>query len=151
MSCNVLLHDYTRHNRILPLDGSMRPAERPTSAVILAILLKQSMKLRNARWVSMHEVDVRMTLGKRVPLGRLQKLMSRHSSVCFVQPVPNIWNVVIADVRQEQKNFPHRPTNGLTHTIEMWETSNSSSPSFGVVTETPGRSEALEHGIILFT
>jgi hypothetical protein len=27
----------------------------------------------NARWVSVHEVDVRMSLGKLVPLGRLKK------------------------------------------------------------------------------
>jgi hypothetical protein len=29
----------------------------------------------NARWVSVHEVDVRMSLGKLVPLRRLQEIL----------------------------------------------------------------------------
>jgi hypothetical protein len=33
------------------------------------------MGLRNARWVSVHEVDVRLSLGKSVPLGRLQEIL----------------------------------------------------------------------------
>jgi hypothetical protein len=33
------------------------------------------MGLRNARWVGVHEVDVRMSLGKLVPLGRLQEIL----------------------------------------------------------------------------
>jgi hypothetical protein len=31
------------------------------------------MGLAIARWVSVHEVNVRMSLGKRVPLGHLQE------------------------------------------------------------------------------
>jgi hypothetical protein len=54
----------------------MRPAERPTSAVILdPTKQKQSPRLENARWMSVHKVDARLSLGKRVPLGRLHKLM----------------------------------------------------------------------------
>jgi hypothetical protein len=33
------------------------------------------MGLKNARWVSVHEVDIRMGLGKLVPLGRLQEFL----------------------------------------------------------------------------
>jgi hypothetical protein len=29
----------------------------------------------NARWMSEHEVDVRMSLGKIMPLGRLQEIV----------------------------------------------------------------------------
>jgi hypothetical protein len=35
----------------------------------------------NARWVSVHEIDVRRSLGKRVPLGHLEKIMRRHSTM----------------------------------------------------------------------
>jgi hypothetical protein len=49
----------------------MRLAERPTSTVILAPLLKELLGLKNARWVSVHEGVVRMSIGKRAPLGRL--------------------------------------------------------------------------------
>jgi hypothetical protein len=67
MSSNVLLQDSTRHTRTLPLLihkhvrglGSFSP------------LLTQLLGLRFARWVSVHEVVVRMRLGKRVTLGRL--------------------------------------------------------------------------------
>jgi hypothetical protein len=31
--------------------------------------------LRDARWVSVHEVNVRLSLGKLVPIGRLQEIM----------------------------------------------------------------------------
>jgi hypothetical protein len=48
----------------------MRSIARLTS-VVLAPLLKQLLGLENARWMSVHEVVVRLTLGKRVPLGRL--------------------------------------------------------------------------------
>jgi hypothetical protein len=33
------------------------------------------MGLRNARWISVHEVYVRMSFGKLVPLGRLQEIL----------------------------------------------------------------------------
>jgi hypothetical protein len=42
----------------------MRHVERPTSAVILAPFVKQSLGLGNARWVSVYEVDARMSNGK---------------------------------------------------------------------------------------
>jgi hypothetical protein len=29
----------------------------------------------NARWVSVHEVDVRLSLGQLMPLGRLQEIL----------------------------------------------------------------------------
>jgi hypothetical protein len=37
--------------------------------------MKHLLGLRHARWVSVHEVDVRLTLGKLVPLGRLQEIL----------------------------------------------------------------------------
>jgi hypothetical protein len=40
------------------------------------LTLKQLHGLRNAHRVSVHEVDVRMSLGKYVPLGRLQELVT---------------------------------------------------------------------------
>jgi hypothetical protein len=33
------------------------------------------MGLMNARWLSVHEVNVRLSLGKLVPLGRLQEIL----------------------------------------------------------------------------
>jgi hypothetical protein len=59
----------------------------------------------NARWVSVHEVDVRLSLGKLVPLGRLQEILKRRSSMHLVQPVPDMWNVVITEVRNEEQVF----------------------------------------------
>jgi hypothetical protein len=53
----------------------MRQAGRPTTAVVLAPLHKYLMRLGNARWMSVHEVDVRMSMGKCMPLGRLQKII----------------------------------------------------------------------------
>jgi hypothetical protein len=41
------------------------------ASVVLTPLLKQLLGLKNARWMSVHEVVVRPSLGKRVPLGRL--------------------------------------------------------------------------------
>jgi hypothetical protein len=79
---------------------------RPTSTVVLAPLLKQLLRLTNARLVSMHEVVVRMSLGKRVPLGRLKKILQRRDTVYLVQPVQRMWNVVIVEVRHEQQTFP---------------------------------------------
>jgi hypothetical protein len=78
----------------------MRRAERLTSAV-LAPLLKQLLGLRNAPWVNVHEVDVRMSPGKRVPLGRLQKILLRRCKMSFVQLVPDMWNVIIVEVRHK--------------------------------------------------
>jgi DMSO/TMAO reductase YedYZ molybdopterin-dependent catalytic subunit len=48
----------------------MRSVGRLTS-VVLAPLLEQLRGLGNARWVSVHEVDARQSLGKSVLLGRL--------------------------------------------------------------------------------
>jgi hypothetical protein len=42
--------------------------------VVYAPLLKQLLRLKNARWVSVHEVDIPMSHGKLVPLGRLQEI-----------------------------------------------------------------------------
>jgi hypothetical protein len=71
MSCNVLLHECTRHTRTLPLLTDLHASVRQTSAVMGA-LRKPLLRLMNARRVSMHEVDIRLSLGKLVPLGRLQ-------------------------------------------------------------------------------
>ena len=74
MSCNVLLHDYTRHTRTLPLLTDIEAAARQTS-VVYAPLMKHLLGLRHARWVSVHEVNVSTSLGKLVPLGRLQEIL----------------------------------------------------------------------------
>jgi hypothetical protein len=52
----------------------MRPFVGLTS-VVLAPLLKQLIGLRNARWVSFHEVIARLRLGIRVPLGRFKIML----------------------------------------------------------------------------
>jgi hypothetical protein len=77
------------------------------------------LRLVNAHWVSVHEVDVRMSMGERVPLGRLEKLLYCMRTVYFVQPVPGKWNIVIVEVRHEQQIFPRQPVNFLMHTAEM--------------------------------
>jgi hypothetical protein len=46
--------------------------------------MKLSMGLKNACWVSMHEVVVRMLLGKRVPLGCLHEILRPRSMVILV-------------------------------------------------------------------
>ena len=74
MSCNALLQDCTRHTRTLPLLTDLEAAARRIS-VVLVPLLKQLPGFKNARCVSVHEVDVRRSLGKLVPLGRLQKFL----------------------------------------------------------------------------
>jgi hypothetical protein len=71
--------------------------------------LKQLLGLRNARWVSVHKVDVHLSLGKLVPLGRLQEIVQRCCPVYFVQPVPDWWNVVIVEVRHEEQIFASSP------------------------------------------
>jgi hypothetical protein len=43
--------------------------------VVLAPLLKQILGLRDARWMSVNEVDVRLSLGERVPLGSLPETL----------------------------------------------------------------------------
>jgi hypothetical protein len=73
MSGNVVMHDCTRHTRNPLL--TMRPAERLAFMVILATLPKQLLGLMNARWISVHEVEVRLSLGKIVPLGRRPKIL----------------------------------------------------------------------------
>jgi hypothetical protein len=67
----------------------------------------------NARWVSVHEVVVRLSMGKRVPLGRLQKILQRHRTVYLIQPVRDTWNVVILEVHNEEQIFI---ANDLMHT-----------------------------------
>jgi hypothetical protein len=67
MSRHVLLHDCTRHTRTPHLTKSMQSIEKLTSAAILAPLLKQSLGLMNVRWLSVHLVDVRVRVCKRVP------------------------------------------------------------------------------------
>jgi hypothetical protein len=47
---------------------------RETNVRGLAPLLKQLMGPKNARWVSVHEVVVRLSSGKRVPCWRLQEI-----------------------------------------------------------------------------
>jgi hypothetical protein len=74
LSCNVLLHDCTRHTRTLPLLTYLEVAARQTS-VFYAPLLKRLLGLRNARWVGVHEVNVRLSLGKLVPIGRHQEVL----------------------------------------------------------------------------
>jgi hypothetical protein len=56
------------------MNEAIRESARLTS-VALAPLLKHLLGLANARWVSLHEVVVRLGLGKRVPLGRLHKVL----------------------------------------------------------------------------
>jgi hypothetical protein len=56
----------------------------------------------NARWMSVHEVDVRLSLDKLVPLVRLQEILQRCCPVYLVQPVPDRWNVVITEVCHEE-------------------------------------------------
>jgi hypothetical protein len=80
----------------------MTPVVRQTS-VVLAPLLKQLHGLMNARWVSVHEVVVRLIMYKLVPLGRLRQILKRDRTVYLVQPVPYMWNVVIFEVRHEEK------------------------------------------------
>jgi hypothetical protein len=52
----------------------MRPIVRLAS-LVLAPLLKQLLALKNTRWASVHEVVVRMSLVKRVSLGRLHGIL----------------------------------------------------------------------------
>jgi hypothetical protein len=58
-----------------------------------------------------HEIDVPLSLGKLVPPGRLQYFLYRHCTTDFVQPVQDMWNVVI-----KSKYLPRRPSNDLMHT-----------------------------------
>jgi hypothetical protein len=55
--------------------------------------------------MSVHEVDVRLSIGKLVPLGRLQEILYRCCPVYFVQPVPDKRNVVIEEVCHEDQIF----------------------------------------------
>jgi hypothetical protein len=100
--------------------------------VVLAPLLKQFLGLRDARWICVHEVDVRLSLGKRVPLGRLPETLLRRSTMDLVQPVRDKWNVVSPNVIviPEQpssspnsvmkiKYLPLRLVNDLMHPTEM--------------------------------
>jgi hypothetical protein len=41
----------------------------------------------NARWMSVNEVDVRLSLEKRVPLGPLPKIVQRRCTMYLVQSV----------------------------------------------------------------
>jgi hypothetical protein len=67
--------------------------------------MKQFLGLGNARCVSVHEVDVRLSLGKLVPLGRLQEILQRRSSMYLVQPMQDMRNIVIIEVRHEEQIF----------------------------------------------
>jgi hypothetical protein len=71
ISCNyVLLQDFTRHTRTLPfltnLEGSREADLRGLSPFTDIVTGTQDCAL------GVHEVDVHLSLGKRVPLGRLQ-------------------------------------------------------------------------------
>jgi hypothetical protein len=37
--------------------------------------MKHLLGLKDARWMSVHQVNVRLSLAKRVPLGRLQEFL----------------------------------------------------------------------------
>jgi hypothetical protein len=50
-----------------------------------------------------HEVVVRVSMGKCLPLGRLLKIMELHRTVYLVQPVLYKWNVVIVEVRHDEQ------------------------------------------------
>jgi hypothetical protein len=63
------------------------------------------MGIRDTPRVRVHEIDVGMNLVKRVPLGSLQKFLNCLCMEFFVKPVPNLWNVVIAEVRHETRIF----------------------------------------------
>jgi hypothetical protein len=60
-------------------------------------------------------------MGKRAPLGRLQKLMhQRLRKVYLVQPMINKWNVVIVEVRHVQQIFPTLTSQLLdAHSIDV--------------------------------
>jgi hypothetical protein len=73
--------------------------------VVLAPLLKQLLGLGDARWVSVHEVYVRLRLGKLVRLGSLHEILQCFGTMDLVQPVPNKLNVVISEVRHEEQIF----------------------------------------------
>jgi hypothetical protein len=63
--------------------------------------------------MSVHKVNVRMSLGKRMPLGRLQKFLYRLRTVYLVQPMPYMWNVVIVEMLHEQQILPTSTSQGL--------------------------------------
>jgi hypothetical protein len=71
MSCNVVLHDCTRHTRTLPLLTNLEDNREAGLRGLSSFLLG----LGNARWLAVHEVNVRVGLGKLVPLGRLQEIL----------------------------------------------------------------------------
>jgi hypothetical protein len=45
------------------------------TSVVLVPLMKQFLGLMNTRWVNVHKVIVRMSMGKCVPLGRLKEIL----------------------------------------------------------------------------
>jgi hypothetical protein len=56
--------------------------------------------------MGVHEVDVRMSLGKRVPVGRfIQEMLYRIYTMDPVHPVREVWKVVIFEVRHEEQAF----------------------------------------------
>jgi hypothetical protein len=70
--------------------------------------------------MSMHEVVVRMGIDKRVPLKRLHKFQCCLRAVYLVQPVPYMWNVVIAQVCHEQQILPTTTSQRLdAHTRDV--------------------------------
>jgi hypothetical protein len=72
MSYNVLLHEYTRHTRTLPL---LKDLEVSHEADLRGIGSFSEAAIRTHGLVSVHEVDVRLSFVKLVPLRRLQEIL----------------------------------------------------------------------------
>jgi hypothetical protein len=76
MSGNVLFHDCIHHTRTLPLLTDLEASyEANYRGLGLFIIEAMTGTHNNARWVSVHEVDVCISLGKIVPLGRLHEFL----------------------------------------------------------------------------
>jgi hypothetical protein len=82
------------------LDGNLHESQW-----LLTHIPKQSLGLMSARYVSVHEVDVRLSLDKRVPFGRVQKILQRLRTAYLGWLLPDKWNIVIDEVRHEQHLF----------------------------------------------
>jgi hypothetical protein len=109
--------DITVFVTLLPpsLDGSMRLAARPTSPVISAPSQKQLLGLKNARWVSVHKVDVRMRLGKVAPFGRLQKSCNAVVRCASFNRCPIGGILSSPKCVMKSKYFPLHPCSDLMH------------------------------------
>jgi hypothetical protein len=53
----------------------MRPSAGLNFVVLAPLPKHLLLGLMNARWISVHEVILRMNMGKRVPLARLQEVL----------------------------------------------------------------------------